>query len=423
MIEYGQTTLTEETITAFPSSQNIAIKDFYESDIIINNTIKTYKDLFISKPDFTNGEFAIIIFKKDETEKYILEETYILKYDQKSEIEVYNDSDFIYLKLNSNTEKVDTKDYSIEELTIQVDTTQDYSDIEHYSRQELINSSNIFLDKDYFTVDYLLGFKCSSLEDSYDFDIMTNIAKERGNTIALNSVWEESNYLGKTESEILTQITNDFGCQDFRYNAKVKVFNDYMSMFGNMKLQYDFYNENYIWLPIIGDVAGSFVENESITGVGYNTIFKNTDRLLFNITDIQNKKDLNRNGINLVTYNNLAQAIIFDSITSTQDMDSIFRELQKRKTLNMIKNDLRRFFFSQLLKLLTSDRVSDINTLLDNYLNKLYKNGKITRGYSKDVQLSGSVMNISLKFTFTDILRVVNISIIVNESGVEIREI
>jgi len=410
---------TEDVIRGIEINNNYAIKNVYDSEVIKNNVVATYKDIFYQKPDFTNGEFGIIVFRKNKDQYYAIEEKYVIKYDRKSEITIYNNSSLIYLKLNSITDKVNTKNYSIEDLTIQVDTSQDYSNINHYTYNELVNTCNIYKDVDYYTVDYLFAFKSNEIEENYNFDIMTNLVKGRKNTIAINSIWEESQYFGKTENELTELLINNFGCQDFKYNSKIKVFSEYMAMFGGMKLQYDIYNDAYIWVPLIGDIAGNLVIDENGTGVGYDKPFKNTERLLFNITGTQNKKDLNRNGINLITYNNLSEAIIFDSITSTKDLNSMFRELQKRKTLNMIKNDLRRFFFSQFLKIVPND----INLILQNYLRKLYKNDKINSGYSKEVIKIGNTINVNIKFSFTDILRTVNLSITIDESGVDIKEI
>jgi hypothetical protein len=419
--EYVNPVFTELTINALEVNSNTAIKDIYDEKIIQRNVIKSYKDIFNDKPKFIDGEFALAVFTKNENNRYELKETYILKYDKKSEIEIYNNSNLIYIKLNSGS-LVNTKTFSVEELTINVDETKDYSTIRHYTNKELNETSEIYLDKDYYIVDYLLGFK-SFIDDEYNFDIMTNIAKERGNTIALNSVWEENKYFGRPNIEITKILTDNFGCQDFKYDSKIKFFSKYMGMFGNMKLQYDFFNDNYIWIPITGDIAGLFVDNETNTGVGYGNNLKNTIRLLFNIVDGEHKKELNRNGINLITYDNLSRPIIFDSITSTKKLDSIFRELQKRKTINLIKNDLRRFFFKQLLKVTNNERVNDINQTLENYLSKLHKNNKILNDYSKSIKRNGNTLEVNISFTFTDILRVVNISVIVNESGIKIREL
>jgi len=423
---YLTSVFTETTLGFIEIDRNTAILDYYSSEIVGFEGIRTYAQIFDTKPDFLNGEFVLAVFKKNQDDKYELKETFVLDYSQKSEIYVYENSNYIYAKLNSSVSSgdgVNTKNYSIVDLTIEVDTTKNYSNINYYTYNECYETAKLYLDKDSYIIDYLMGFKAYSDTSIYDLDIMSKIAKERENSLAINSVWEESTFFGKTEDEITTEILNNFGNADHISTAKTQLFSEYAGFFGNMGLQYDKYLNQYHWIPINGDVAGNLIQNELTSGVGYDNELQNVSKLLFNISKFDNRKKLNRNGINNIIYNNLKEAIVFDSITTVTNLDSIFREFHKRKTLNMIKNDLRQLFFKQILKLLSNDRIENIETLLQSYFQKLYRNGLIKKNYTVNLKAQSSKLNVKISLEFVDILRTVDILVSVQESNIEIQEI
>ena len=414
--------LTLSTLTAFEYDSTTAIKDIYDSKIVkYDNSIYTFEDLFDREPDWDEDEFALGILRKNrDSDKFELVETYILNYDRTSEIEVYNDSEFVYIKMNESlidADRVDTYNQTIEDLTITVDETKDYSDASYFTNAELYNIVKVYLDKDQYSVNYLLGFKSYLDNNLYSLDLMSKISNERSNSVVINSIWEEADFFGLTSDQILDRLISYYG---FKNSFQmIKSWNKYSSFFTNMKMQYDSYNEVYRWIPLNGDIAGLFVENEKTgSGVGVGNNIKNVIRLLFNLSNYNYRKELNLNGLNVVQYDNLKNPIIFDSVTMIKDLESIFRELHIRKNMNTIENDLRVMLFSRLLKVNPDER--ELKSMISNYLSKLVPT--LLKSQKCVVKVSGSTALITLTLEFTEILRTVNIEITIADGNINIIE-
>lgn len=419
-ITYTQTALTVREMSSYIALKSVYVESLYNEDVV------TFQDIFDVKPNFLDDEFALAVFKKNSNGLFELKETYVLKYDETNEIFVNTNSNNIYLKMNTNVDdadRVDTGNYSIVDLTVQVNETINYDDIDYYTYEEINNSLQDYLNVDVNNFDYLIGFRVNIDDTIYNMDIMTTIAEKRGDCISINSVWVEDDYFGLSESEVTTKLIEDFGNTKIQSTSEIKKFSQFSAFFANMKLQYDAYNEQYVWLPLNGDIAGMFDFNRDDTGVGFQNEISNTNKTLLNVVNVQNKKLLNSNGLNNVTYNNLQSVIVFDSITTTRDNNSIFRELHKRKFLNTMKTDLRLFFTTQLLTLLTQDKQSFIEDRLNIYFYNLQQKGIVNSGYNISINVISSTINVNLQFSFVDILRVVNIKVLVSDNNIEIQEL
>jgi len=404
---------TNLNLNAVEIDQNTATKLIYTGEMYnINNTLKTFNDVLSNEPNWLDNEFGLLVFKKNDNQ-YTLVESYVLNYTTVSENTIYNQSEYIYLAVNKSVTSgnlVDTNTYSVSDLTIVVDENIEYSNITYYSQESLNNTIDIYLDSNVYNIEYLLGFQSEIETAIYEMNKMSKLSEYRQNCVSIIGLWDENDYLGLTQSAIITKQLNDFGNNTSNYQAIFNKYGSYSSVFGNMKLQYNSYQEKYVWLPIIGDIAGLFVENKnSISTVGYDLPIKNTVKLLFNTIDTQ--------------LLNLNQAIIFDSITAVSDLNSIVRELHKRQQSNKIKIFIRDNFFSYLLKLASNSKLSTIKNKMDVYFDGLVTREVITSDYKIDYNLSGSSLTVDINITFTDILRKLTFNINIFESSVDIAEV
>ncbi len=499
--KYTGGVLVLDTLQAFEYTPTIAIKDLYDSTLIKSNYPLTFEDVFDREPDWNEGEFAIGILRKNiDSGKFELVETFIVDGSQKSEIEMYNQSQYVYSKLNnfyqfdfengaavaiqaeqtviggtssstavvysinktsglwdsgsaagtiilkslsgdfidgeiitvtpggvnfsfcniSNESQIltDTYNNTVENLTITVDESKNFDDVSYFTNTELYDVSKVYLDKDSYNIDYLIGYKSIIDGSFYSLDNMTKISAERSNCITLNSIWEETDFFGLTSEQILAKLVLYYGFKNSQ--QMIKYWSKFSAFFANMKLQYDPYNEEYRWVPLNGDVAGLFVENATTSsGVGYGNNLKNVVRLLFNLSTYNHRKEMNLNGLNVVQYDNLKNPIIFDSITLTKDLEDVFRELHLRKNMNMIENDLRNMYFSKLIKLISENDTS-IRTMTNNYLASLKP--VILNAYKSKIEIVGSVVYIYLTLTFTEILRTVEVEITIDDNNINIIE-
>jgi hypothetical protein len=239
------------------------------------------------------------------------------------------------------------------------------------------------------------------------------------------SVWDENKYFSNTQEQQTNLLLSNYGNKTFNSLAEFRKFGSYSSVFGNMKLMYDKFNDRNIWVSLIGDITGLFSENveNKISAVGYDLPIKNTIRLLTYITNIDNRVKLNNNGINLVTYNNLRESIIFDSITTIQNNNNIMKELHKRLWSNKIKKYIRDNFFSLLLKLNSNTRNSYVVQSMSNYLSSLANREIITNDFNININKDRDTLLVKINLTFNDILRNLNFVITVNQNNIKINEV
>ena len=412
-------TFTLTTQSAFIYDSDTAVRDTYDSELIYDNSIVTFDNIFSREPNWSEGEFAIGVLRLNDDGKYEMKEKYILKYDKSSEIYVYNNSEYIYLKVNetvATNDRVDTYASTIDDLTINTDTSKDFADISYFTHAELYEQAKTYNDKEQYNVDYLLGYKAVIDGVFYSLDSFNKISNVRQNSIAINSIWDETPFFGLTSALTLDLCKNNFGIGNIE--DYFKEFNQFSAFFNNMKLQWDQYNSEFIWLPLNGDIAGLRIENTLNSGVGVGVNIKNVIKLLFNLHEYNARKELNNKGLNVVQYDNSGNSIIFDSITMTKDLDSTFRELHIRDNMNKIKNDLRDILFSQLLKFVPDVNIFD--TLVSNYLDG-QKEGALKK-YSISVEIQGDTVFIKLSLEFKSILRKISIEITIDENNINIIE-
>lgn len=405
---FQKTSLVANTI-----DNNIANEIVYTNDMYrVNNTIISFNDLFLTVPNFEKQEIGIAVFKKDKNNNnlYTPVERYIVDFSNNSENLIYNSSKYIYYKTNkiiSSNIKCNTIGKSIKSTTI-INTTlnKQYQDISRYNYNELKESLYSLYDTNIYNIEYLLGFRYNVDNSLYSFDLASSFSEERGDILTIHSLYNEQDYIGKNNNTILNNLINTFGINGNNPKQFYK-HGSYSAIFGNMKLQYDIYNNKNIWIPVSGDIAGIFVENSDvdISAVGYDLPIRNAIRLLFNLNDDVSRKTLNNNGINSIIYNNLKQPVIFESITCTKDLYSIVRELHKRKWSNKIKVWFKDNFFSLLLKIANNNNVSRLNDSLNSYCGTLSNFGVIKNNYNVNIINNGSNIIVNLTITFNDIIR------------------
>ena len=399
----------------------VLLQKFDYSLYSIGNLLYTMNDLFIEKPEWSKKEFAIAIFKKIDG-LYNIVEKFILNTDTISENLIFEGSNYIYIKFNSNLDGLDDYKNTLSNENVKIDNFI-LEDNSNSNYEDISNIDYTFLQNDLISAckdinfQYFFGFKFY-LGGYENYNIASDISENIKEFTTILSLWSETDYLGKTKENILIQLINDIGLNGAGYR-KFNKFGSYTSLFGNMKLQYDFYRNKNIWLPLIGDIAGSFVENQDkdISTVGLNLPLKNSIRLLFEFRDNESKKTINENCINNVLLNSIKEPVIFDSITSISDRNIITKELHKRRWLNIIKYWVKQNLNNVLLKIADEKIINTIRLSIIRYLEKLNKNGVIKNNFSVETNLYGSSLEMTLNIEFNDIIRkiIINIKTVNNE--------
>jgi len=400
-------------------TQNQRVKKVYEDNLYKNNNVITFNDLMGEEVDFTDS-FVIVILKR-ENGLFYLRDKFVLDYSIDSENRILQDSKDIYLKINTNPAKrVSTCDLSIEDLVIE-NNNINYDDISLYTNERLVNIINKISNDESYEFEFVLGLN-TLIDGDDNLDITNLLAKSKKNCTSINGLWDESLYLGLTDEVFVNTIISHFGNKN--YSGLMVEHNDYVSVFSNMKLQQSYDGKKNIWIPLFGDIAGMLIENKltDISSVGQDIVIKNCLMLLSDIQDKSLKTKLNLNGINNILYSNRNLPVIFDSITNTPDLNSLMRELHKRRWSNIIKIDIKRLIFPSFLKLNNIDLAKKIQKDLKRYFTYLVDTINIISDYGLEIIINSTSMDINLTIIFNDILRTLNFKISISDGNFEVEE-
>jgi len=191
----------------------------------------------------------------------------------------------------------------------------------------------------------LIGFHNQA--NSGWLDTMPIIANLTGMSLALVGLTDETGMVGAKEKDIVEDIVDLLGNArtDTSFGALTE-FNTYTMSFNEMKLYWDKYNQKYVWVPIVGDIAGKMCVNDFVNGADSaiagtdRGVISNYARLLYSGNYNQNL--LSKNGVNGIIYDyDLGTTYLFEYMTNTQ-LDLITKEANVRRMIIKIKHFLKR---------------------------------------------------------------------------------
>lgn len=227
-----------------------------------------------------------------------------------------------------------------------------------YALADIQEAFAVYEDPEEISVDVLISHHKG-------IDEAANIANSRKDCVAVVGPYDHTELVGKSRDEANTYLLENFGTVD--YNAGVFGANNstYVVVYGNMKYQYDKFNDKNRWLPLFGDVAGMIVLSEQETEPWYAAAgtlrgkLNNVIRLAFQPKK-SNRIDLDKNSINaVIAIAGEGSAIVYGHKTWTSVSSAFDRLSVRRLMLTLEKTTVKslRPFVFQFNDSTTRDRI------------------------------------------------------------------
>ena len=339
----------------------------------------TFSSFFEFKPNFATSEFAVIVFRQNDDNTFTDIEKWIVSYsdtgrDQFNRLnyveEVFNNSsNYLYCKLSTaSTDDVNTGAGPLPMLH-----HSHYNSI--YPRIGSGTASQTFpatsstangaYDANgYVTADIDEGFDMYSDADTVNINILLNhptsinkagnIASSRKDAIALVAYWDETDLVGKSSTVATANIVDDYGTTDAQAVPLYTVHDTYSAVYGNMKYQYDKFNDTNRWMSVLGDIAGLMAVTDfnndpwwAPAGTQRGSM-KNVIKLAFNPIKA-NRESMYVNSINpIMSIPGEGQGLVLGQKTATSVASAIDRINVRRLLIHIEKSvatALRPFMF------------------------------------------------------------------------------
>jgi len=348
----------------------------YDAKIQSGTTIKTFSKIVNKYVDFSKN-FILLVFKKING-LFSLLEVFETSFSKDSTLNalykrnycediINQNSKYIYFKRNltalETAKDIVMTNYSILDCLLTYDSiTTDYTNLIDYTTFE--TATNFYRNTNNISIKYILGIE---LYDgiSYTMNLSPSISEERSDCIAIISPWDETDYLDGY-SDMTTVILSQFGLKN--YPQYITITGTYTIVYDNMKYCYSEFLEKFIWIPIIGDIAGIYVleditKNPYTSCAGFKTtpIKNNTKMIYTNVSD-DNLDLLCYHSINHVIKNYTDEQYYLYDILMYNDEELLTKRLNIRRTINE---------FKQRLKVLLKPYIFEYNT---SYLRKTISN-------------------------------------------------
>ena len=322
--------------------------------------IAKFSNFFEFEPDWTEGEFAIIVLYKNDAGKWELfeDEKFIVSKKETGrnvdgrnifvEEIMFNKSRAFYAKVGGTivtgpeTAAMSVDGFSLATVDDTVvnggtvypqDGTYAYTGI--YTVGDIQSAEMLFADSNIFDINILMAHETN-------INGASTIAESRRDCIAIVGPYDTSRIVGKAPSDATANLIADFGAKTAIPNV-FSVFGSYSAMYANMKYQYDKFNDVNRWLPVVGDIAGLMAQTDAnrdpwwaVAGLERGKM-KNTIKLAFNATK-QNLDDLYVNNLNpVITIAGEGTAIVYGQKTATPKPSAFSRINVRRLIITLQK--------------------------------------------------------------------------------------
>jgi len=308
-------------------------EETFSSDLVNSDgSLVSFDKFFEYPPEFVKGEFAIVVLEKDEDGKYDnIEEFIVSKKESGRDSEgrnvfvdevFFKKSNLLYAKYNVDyTTDLNTSDsplVKLEGTTITLEATEpvwlyprkkqfltDLTTFDKwiydpigYKQSDVMAAGDEFADPESFDVNLLVSHQL-------DMNRASTIAASRKDCLAIVAPYDYISLVGKSATEASQWLIEEYGSQTYPIAATFNTFNSYSAIYGNMKYQYDKFNDVNRWLCIAGDIAGLAAQTDAnrdpwwaFAGLERGKI-RNSIKPAFN-PNKQNRDDLYINSINPV---------------------------------------------------------------------------------------------------------------------------
>lgn len=456
--------------TTYPTIIGINFLDqIYDDSVIIktkvsvtlpDNTVKnifaqsliSFDKLFQYAPDWTNDEFALVFLIKDKINNlYKLNGNYILSYKENAknkfgsniyaEKVLFDDSNSpVYAKVGDITLERPNTSYGV--LPKFINDTVSGSNIypkkavvggfEYdgyaYTQGDIQNAQDLFSDPETFDINILV---CNELDPNG----MSTIAETRKDCVAI-AVPFNYQFLSTNSSNACTEyLLDNYGTKTEAEDKIFTTFGTYSAIYGNMKYQYDKYNDVNRWINIGGDVAGLFAQTDLTNDTWWapagssRGVIKNCIKLAFN-PNKQNRDDLYVNGINpVMAIAGEGNAIVWGQKTATA-LPSAMDRVNVRRLLIYLEKAIAsasRLGLFEFNDTFTRNRLfgiidpflRDVKTKRGLYDYKLVIDN--TNNTSQVIDANGLVIDIYLQPT--KVAEFINLNMVVVPTGVSFNEV
>lgn len=303
----------------------------FSSDLInSDDTLVNFSAFFEYPPEFDKGEFAVVVFEKDDDGIYDnVEEFTVSKKETGRDSEgrnifidevFYNSSATLYAKINLEyASDINSSMSPFIKLTGTSDTIEATEPLWLYPRKKLTVDGAfvkwIYDPLGYTQSDIMAGFDQFADPETFDINLLVShqldmnrastIAASRKDCLAIVAPYDYAAIVGKSSSEASAYMIAQFGSQTAPVAGTFNTFNSYSAIYGNMKYQYDKFNDVNRWMCIAGDIAGLAAQTDAnrdpwwaFAGLERGKIL-NSIKPAFN-PNKQNRDDLYVNSINPV---------------------------------------------------------------------------------------------------------------------------
>lgn len=356
----------------------------------ISNTFSSY---FEFQPEWNNDEFFVIVFKDTGSEWEMLE-THMCSYNESArhpvtnraiygEFWMRNQSKYVYCKVASTSSTAADVNTTAAALPIfrHVDNTTIYPndgavfpdtayDGAGYAQGDIDAAFDMFDDPDSFDINILVGHEKSMAKAS-------TVAASRKDCMAIIYPYEASEIVGKSATDATTYLAQNFGTVDSAGTSAVwSDWNTYSAVYGNMKYQYDKYNDMNRWMTVGGDVAGLYAETDRLHDPWWAPAgilrgkMKNTIKVAFNPAKV-NRDTLYFNAINpIMSVLGEGQGIILGQKTATNTA-SAFDRVNIRRLLITIEKSIATSLRPFLFEFNEESTRSQIKGIINPYLGRI----------------------------------------------------
>lgn len=325
---------------------------------ILAEKLVTFDRLVEFEPVWANEEFVVVILKKNTDGKYALLDKKSVSYikgnrDSNGRSNFVEDIFFsdakipVYAKVSNTTAKaIDSAEAQM--IKIFGNTSATTSDTVYplkagtytatydgndYTEGDIINAQDLFGDPESFDINILITHE-------KDMNGMSDIAADRKDCVAIVCpTSDDAAYLSTaSNSDASMYLIERFGTQTAFDEKRFTSFGTYSSIYGNMKYQYDKFNDVNRWIGVGGDVAGLFAQTDAnrdpwwaVAG-SQRGVIRNAIKLAFNANK-QNRDDLYVNAINpIISIPGEGNAVVYGQKTATA-IASAFDRLNVRRLL------------------------------------------------------------------------------------------
>lgn len=323
---------------------------------VVAQSLVPFNKVFEYPPNYANGEFALVVLKKNDLGLYANEETFNLSYTKGArdnngntifcEDTIFETSTTVYCKMGSPTnQRVDTAPTALPKITAETSASVYPRKSEYgkqvydgfgYTQGDIMQAYAMFADPESFDINILT---CHQLDLNY----ASTIAETRKDCVAVVAPYNYAYLTTKSSSDCTQYLLDNFGSQT-EYDGKLFTgFGTYSAVYGNMKYQYDKWNNVNRWVSLVGDIAGLYAQTDNTNDPWWapagtsRGVIKNAIKLAFN-PNKANRDELYVNSINpVMAIAGEGSAIVWGQKTATATPSSFDRVNVRRLLIYLEK--------------------------------------------------------------------------------------